>query len=697
MLKQLNKHHLHLFLTGILVFVFYLISMPKTVVLEDDGIFLLSAYFNGISHPPGYPLHSLLGYLFVHLPIGNPAANGHALSALFSALASVLIFLITAQLTANNPLKNTTPYIAVIAFTLSFTIWSQSIITEVYTLNIFLFLSVLYITLCIGELVHKNPLGQENPKKEQSRLRFAFFYLGLFSGLALSNHWPLFILGCLGIIFLLSENYKAVLKHWHLIILGLVIGLTPYIWLYINSNSQTFIQYFSPFENFRDFYAFISREHFNKSIDFSPTATLMDKVQLFIFTLKQLVSQWGPVNSIFVPIGLAVAFSTQYKKQRRNLLAILISYIATSLVLSLILGYDFEEKSQINMPPFFALAHSLGAIFFAIGAAYSINKLSEISQRNFKHIIIGLIVLQAFFANVFINYRHNYNWTTLYAQHVLDTLKPNSTLFVSSDIGTGVIGYWHFIKKYRPDITVIQSDGLVIYGTRLFAPKKVNDEEREQILLSYIKASPNPVYFLYQEFKFGVNGHWIVYEYNKNVKDYERRLLSLSNKNQKYLNYIFSDIKHTDKWTIKHRDYMRLQAMGYLMNQLSLTTDEALRATIIKYIFKTTNNLQGLTIVLALAYEYKNIDEFSSKKEIIELGWRLYDKEKSKATKAKYLNLLARINIESGDKSKGERLYIQSIKIWGHRKNIAHKELAKLLKSSKTQNIKNKKKSNDSG
>ena len=43
------------------LFILYAASAPRTVALEDDGLFILSSYFLGIEHPPGYPLHTLLG------------------------------------------------------------------------------------------------------------------------------------------------------------------------------------------------------------------------------------------------------------------------------------------------------------------------------------------------------------------------------------------------------------------------------------------------------------------------------------------------------------------------------------------------------------------------------------------------------------------------------------------------------------
>ena len=49
----------------------YLASAPRTVCLEEDGLFLMTAYTNGIAQPAGYPLLTLLGHLASLLPLGT--------------------------------------------------------------------------------------------------------------------------------------------------------------------------------------------------------------------------------------------------------------------------------------------------------------------------------------------------------------------------------------------------------------------------------------------------------------------------------------------------------------------------------------------------------------------------------------------------------------------------------------------------
>src|SRR5205807_9860270 len=75
------------------LFALYAATAPRTVALEDDGLFILSSYFLGIEHPPGYPLHTLLGKLFTYLPVGSVAYRVHLLSGVLGGLSCAGLWL----------------------------------------------------------------------------------------------------------------------------------------------------------------------------------------------------------------------------------------------------------------------------------------------------------------------------------------------------------------------------------------------------------------------------------------------------------------------------------------------------------------------------------------------------------------------------------------------------------------------------
>src|SRR5713226_4476925 len=118
------------------LFALYAWSAPRTVALEDDGLFILSSYFLGVEHPPGYPLFTLIGHLFTHLPFGSVAYRVHLASALFGALSGAAAWLCARALVPGR----LPAYVAAFGLGLSPVFWSQSIIAEVYTLNSFFFL-----------------------------------------------------------------------------------------------------------------------------------------------------------------------------------------------------------------------------------------------------------------------------------------------------------------------------------------------------------------------------------------------------------------------------------------------------------------------------------------------------------------------------------------------------------------------------
>src|SRR5437867_12279802 len=75
------------------LFSLYALTAPRTVALEDDGLFILSSYFLGDEHPHGYPLPTLIGHLFTHLPFGSVAYPFHLARALLRAFSGAAALL----------------------------------------------------------------------------------------------------------------------------------------------------------------------------------------------------------------------------------------------------------------------------------------------------------------------------------------------------------------------------------------------------------------------------------------------------------------------------------------------------------------------------------------------------------------------------------------------------------------------------
>jgi hypothetical protein len=111
--------------------VLYTSSFAPTVSAGDSGELIVAAHHLGVPHPPGYPLWCLVGFVFSRLvEIGSVAWRTNLLSAILGAGAAAGVTLLLLR-------RRMRWWIAVtggLLFAVSGTVWSQAIITEVYTL-----------------------------------------------------------------------------------------------------------------------------------------------------------------------------------------------------------------------------------------------------------------------------------------------------------------------------------------------------------------------------------------------------------------------------------------------------------------------------------------------------------------------------------------------------------------------------------
>ena len=152
----------------------YALTMPRSITLEDAGLFQMVCHLGGISHPPGYPLFTLLCQQMVW---GDTVIPGNAVSTIFALGAVIMLFHVVCALGVDK----WTALIAATAYGISATFWSQAIIIEVYSLAAFLFIAAWWLLLrFLATNAHGYAWG-----------------VAAVAGLSLANHWPIFVLSCL--------------------------------------------------------------------------------------------------------------------------------------------------------------------------------------------------------------------------------------------------------------------------------------------------------------------------------------------------------------------------------------------------------------------------------------------------------------------------------------------------------------------
>ena len=97
----------------------------------DSAELALQAHSLGVTHPPGYPVHTLLGKL-VGLIVSDPAIATNALSAICTGLAVGILSAIVLSLTGHV----FAAVVAPLTFAFTPTVWNAAVTTEVYNVNI---------------------------------------------------------------------------------------------------------------------------------------------------------------------------------------------------------------------------------------------------------------------------------------------------------------------------------------------------------------------------------------------------------------------------------------------------------------------------------------------------------------------------------------------------------------------------------
>ena len=204
---------------AVISFAVYAWSAAPNVTLLDSGEFLVAAQHFGVPHPTGYPLWTLLAWIFQLLPLGNAAWE----IALFSGLCAALAVGLCAALLSNiqtwcfekelTGRKKWLPQIVALAFSLmlafSQSMWSQAVIAEVYALHALLV--AVFLMLCY--------MWVRRPAKD-SLLLLAFFTLAF----SFSNHHLILTLAPLPYLLILLLRRRMFMDWFFAGLLTLLLG-----------------------------------------------------------------------------------------------------------------------------------------------------------------------------------------------------------------------------------------------------------------------------------------------------------------------------------------------------------------------------------------------------------------------------------------------------------------------------------------
>ncbi|MCL5998373.1 MAG: DUF2723 domain-containing protein [Chloroflexi bacterium] len=239
----------------------YTFTLNSDVQPADSGEFQVAAITLGIPHPPGYPLFTMLGWLFARVPIGSPFARVSFLSVIASAAALVLVSLAVQQLSRGegeqgrggaeerrsvgeaalispspphplSPAPLLLGLLAAGALGTSTTFWAQATTTNIRSLTAFFAAAMLW---ALARLLNE---GQRTAVDRQDRMFRSPFLVSLYLfslafGLGIGHHVSLIFVGAvLGacVVLLLLRRHAG----WQVFgVAALLFVVTQLVWLYL--------------------------------------------------------------------------------------------------------------------------------------------------------------------------------------------------------------------------------------------------------------------------------------------------------------------------------------------------------------------------------------------------------------------------------------------------------------------------------
>ena len=485
---------------AVALFALYAATATHTVALEDDGLFILSSYFLGIEHPPGYPLFTLIGHLFTYLPFGSIAYRVHLASAMFGALTAGMAWLCARSLIAGR----LPAYLAALALGASPVFWSQAVIAEVYTLNTFFFLVLVFMGLRIC------PPGAVPGIAHSNR---GLAWMAFVFGLSLSNHYPLMLLVAPGFVILLWPARRELLNRFGLLLALVILGLTPYAWMVYRSWKALPISFDGPLETIPEILFFIGRKGY-AGIDQSVSANWLDHIKFFRFLGGQLLLQFAVLGTVLAAAGFVV----QWRILGRRIGAFMtVAFVMPSAVLILLLGFDYDSFRAHVFEVYPLPAYAICALWMGLGFTWAAQRYA-LRRAHATMAAAGLLALVLAVGARF-NLFGADDWGARYARTVLETLPNNAVVVVTGDPDLAPIAYFHLIENWRPDITLYEPKGLVL-GNRLFHPLRTTEETAQHILDEMIDRETNPVVFTLDTYRrYAQRDHWLYVEVDKSSTD----------------------------------------------------------------------------------------------------------------------------------------------------------------------------------
>ncbi len=647
----------------------YVLTTSRTVMLEDDGMFLMAGAHLGIGHPPGYPLYVWVCHAFMQLPFGTPAFLGHLSSAVLGALACGFVYW-GARVLGVSIL----PAVAAAwLFGASEHFWSQAIIAEVYTLHALLFFAA--YALVLHGIRHRH-------------LAWPWLCAAAAYGLSLANHWPLMGLSTFGLALAALPAWRVVAQRLPSMLgIALPCAILPYAWMVWRSRQEPLINFYGPIGSWEEFWFYVSRKAY-VGADISAGADWADRLAYLQWLGGELVWQLTLPGFLLAMLGLAVLL---HRKQLATFSSGLVILGCNSLVLLMALNFEYDYFRVAIFRPYPLVCFGLLALWLAVGLQFVMNSpfwgrlASRMAAARLRHGVAGaaglLMVGSSVQAHWEANAHASNDFTERFAAATLDALPPNAVLVATSDGDIFPLGYYSLVEKRRPDVWLMQSGGL-ISKNRLYGPFFSSDRVRS-ILEAFITSTERPVFFLLgtdpkilpRKYKGQLSGFHIQ---TIEPDDTEDVVVARDRRGEEYFRYL-SSTRFVNRWARAVQNILLSRYCYYLALAKLADLPRSQMLEPMQHLYDAVDKHYGCMIVMAMTLLKRG--DASHWEEVEDLAEKAYARKHEslfKPASAQLYYVKGRVAESRGHIKIAEMLYRKSLSIDSSFSNDAHYAISRL-------------------
>ncbi|MBP9797557.1 DUF2723 domain-containing protein [Candidatus Woesebacteria bacterium] len=435
------------FLTYLLFFLFF---QSISIYGGDAGDLVTAAYVGGAAHPPGYPLYSMLGYFFGHLPLSTVAWRIGLLSSVFSAGTLFIVHKLVFRITTSQA--------AAVCTTLllagNYLIWLYGIVPEVFAMHIFLMTTLLYISV----LFYFKPSSK-------------YLYMAaLIYGLGISHHHLIILMLPASLYLAFSYWNKLSAKNYIFIALSGIVGLLPYLWVPYVAHKIPTVIWSNPttLENMKKLITRADYGTFNSGVQIGNQ--LQSRILQFSFLLENYLQDFTIFGLVLFIIGAVYL----YRTHRRLGIFFIIAFLISGPFYFFYASYLYTSSFLIGTAERFLLpSYIILGILIGVGIWAASNYIKQFVTQKTKSPLISFLPKIPYIIGallIFFNFYSNYpklsilKYDTTSEKFGKDILKPlpkNSIVLLNGDIAIFNTQYVVYGLGYRTDVTPIHFSKLL--------------------------------------------------------------------------------------------------------------------------------------------------------------------------------------------------------------------------------------------